>query len=234
MTAQNTNSLVIAAAANFGSILVSSGETFYEFFIQLDDNEEPMMNLVLPALNRLLLPVMHGERHEGKLLAGVCRFVKRLAGNDKIRPRMWTFGFVGSLAELLFQWDKYFNAMEQCIGSLTNLLFKLPLETIIQLMPPRWDAKPNYAVIDTTQEDEDSQVAGQVVAEALKSLKGLLSGPDSQDDKAAREAAQRELAKQRQEAKQAKRESEEKRRHEEKKRAAAQAKLDDAPVYFSF
>ena len=226
----NTNSLIIASAANFTSILVGAGEEYYQFFIQLNERDESIIDYVLPALNRLLLPVMHGERHEGKLLTAACRFAKRLAGNSNIRNKMWLAGFVGSMAELLFQWDKFFNTMEQCVGALTNLMYCLPVDTLVQIMPPRWDQPPNMVLLDTAEEDENAEVAGQVFEEALKQIKGMMSSGGDGDDKAAREAAAKEAAAKRQELKAKKRADDEALRLKRKKEAAERDKLEGAQV----
>lgn len=152
---------------------------------------------MLRALNRLLLPVMHGERHDSKLLANVCRFIKRLAGDNRIRPRMLPYGFVGSLAELLFGWNKYFNAMEQCLGALTNLLYKLPDEAVNQVMDEKWDAPPNERAEADDEDNESAQLANSVLSEAIKQFKQQVGGGESdsgvsaKDKQRSREEAKR-------------------------------------------
>jgi hypothetical protein len=51
ITNPNTNSLVITAACNFSSILLSSPLEFYQFFIQLDENERAVINGICLHVN---------------------------------------------------------------------------------------------------------------------------------------------------------------------------------------
>jgi hypothetical protein len=195
-----TSSLVVAAACNFCTVLVPKPK-FYDFLIEDTGNGDAVLKDLLPALNKLLKPVLHGERHDGKLLNSVCRFVKRLAAGDA-RLKLCDQGFVDALAELIFKWDQYFNAMEQCVGAAANLLYKLQVESVVQIMPKGWDEPPTDQQ-ETKEESGESSVS-LVLGKMLEAGQKAMGTKEDEADIKAREKAEKTKASQEAQAEKAK------------------------------